>query len=193
MEQKSLLITKDTIIGDIVENYPETIEPLMEMGVHCVGCHVSPYESLEAGFKGHGMSDEEIDEALKKLNQAIKNNSNNKTQKEEFDFSKAKLNVTDKAARKIKELIKQEKKKGLRISVVPGGCSGFKYGMELSDDELEEDVVIEEKGIKIFLDKASMAKLDGSNVDFVDSLQGAGFKIENPNATKSCGCGNSFR
>src|SRR3989338_308899 len=194
MEQKLQLITKETIIGDIVENYPETIEPLMEMGVHCVGCHVSPYETLEGGFKGHGMTDEEINEALKKLNQTIKNNSNkNKSQKEEFDFSNAKLNVTDKAARKIKELIKQEKKEGLRISVVPGGCSGFKYGMELSDDASEEDVVIEEKGIKIFLDKGSMAKLNGSNVDFVDSLQGAGFKIENPKATKSCGCGNSFR
>ena len=195
MEQKSLLITKETIIGDIVENYPETIEPLMEMGVHCVGCHVSPFESLEDGFRGHGMSDEEISEAVTKLNGIIKkNNSNkNKSQKEELDFSSATLNVTDKAARKIKELIKQEKKKGLRISVVPGACSGFKYGMELSDDASEEDAVIEEKGIKIFLDKPSMAKLDGSNVDFVDSLQGAGFKIENPKATKSCGCGNSFR
>lgn len=193
MEQTMQLITKETIIGDIVENYPETIEPLMEMGVHCVGCHVSPYETLEGGFKGHGMTDEEINKALKKLNGVIKNNPNNKSQKEEFDFSNARLNVTDKAARKIKELIKQEKKKGLRISVVPGGCSGFKYGMELSDDASENDVIIEEKGIKIFLDKPSMAKLDGSNVDFVDSLQGAGFKIENPKATKSCGCGNSFR
>ena len=194
MEQKTeQLITKETIIADIVENYPETIEPLMEMGVHCVGCHVSPYETLEGGFKGHGMSDEEISEAVAKLNSIIRKNSNNKSQKEELDFSNATLNVTDKAAHKIKELIKQEKKKGLRISVVPGGCSGFKYGMELSDDASENDVVIEEKGIKIFLDKPSMAKLDGSNVDFVDSLQGAGFKIENPKATKSCGCGNSFR
>src|SRR3989338_2802287 len=107
MEQKLQLITKETIIGDIVENYPETIEPLMEMGVHCVGCHVSPYETLEGGFKGHGMTDEEINKALEKLNQAIKNSPNKDMQKEEFDFSNAKLNVTDKAARKIKELIKQ--------------------------------------------------------------------------------------
>ena len=94
-------ITKETIIGDIVEKYPETIEPLMEMGVHCVGCHVSPFESLEDGFKGHGMTDDQINDAVKKLNEVIENSSNKSSEKK-IDPSKATLNVTDKAAEKIK-------------------------------------------------------------------------------------------
>jgi iron-sulfur cluster assembly accessory protein len=193
MQQTTQLITKDTNIGEIVEKYPEVVETLTGFGVHCVGCHVSPFESLEGGFKGHGMTDEQIDDAVKKLNEVIdRNGSKEDAKKEEFDFSKAKLNVSDKAAEKILGLMKQEKKKGLRISVVPGGCSGFQYGMELEDGTKEDDIVIEEKGIKIFVDKGSMIKLNGSNVDFVDSLQGAGFKIDNPGAASTCGCGSSF-
>ena len=110
----------------------------------------------------------------------------------EVNISDVKLNVTDKAAEKIKALMEQEKKLGLRISVQPGGCSGYKYGMELEDKSTDDDVIVEEKGIKIFVDKNSMQKLNGSNVDYVDSLQGAGFKIDNPGATKTCGCGSSF-
>lgn len=190
MEQMQA-ITKDTIIADIVEKYPETIEPLMDMGVHCVGCHVSPYETLEGGFKGHGMSDDEVSEAVKKLNEVVAKNGSSHD-KEEFDMSKAKLGITEKAAKKIKALIEQESMEGLRITVVAGGCSGFKYAMEL-DNKKNNDFVVDEKGIKVFLDKSSMEKLNGSRIDYVEALQGAGFKIENPNATKSCGCGNSFR
>ena len=193
MEQKSLLITKETIIADIVEKYPETIEPLMEMGVHCVGCHVSPYETLEGGFKGHGMTDEDISEAVKKLNEVVAKNASSHEKEEEFDFSNAKLDITEQAAVKIKALRGQEKMKGLRISVVPGGCSGFKYGMELDSKKGKDDVVVEEKGIKVFVDRKSMEKLNGSVIDYVEALQGAGFKIGNPNSTKSCGCGNGFR
>jgi len=184
-------ITKDTNIGEIVEKYPEAIEVLTGFGVQCVGCHVSSFESLEIGFKNHGMDDKKIEEAVKKLNEVIKDVPDEK--QEEFDFSKAKLNVTDNAAEKIKDLIKKEKKVGLRITVSPGGCSGLQYVMELDDKSNDEDIVIEEKDIKIFVDKSSMAKLSGSNVDYIESLQGAGFKISNPNASSTCGCGDSFR
>src|SRR3989344_5374252 len=112
-------ITKETTIGEIVEKYPQVVETLMSFGVHCVGCHVSPFESLEMGFKGHGLDDATIDEA-----------------------------VTKKAAEKIKALITQEKKKGLRISVMPGGCSGYQYGMELDDKAAADDITVEEQGIK---------------------------------------------
>jgi len=198
MEQKTEQIgkiSKDTTIGDIVDKHPEVIDTLTSFGVHCVGCHVSPFESLEMGFKGHGMSDQQVEEAVIKLNEVIEHSKPSKTvevKKEEFDFSKAKINVTDKAAEKIKEFLKQEKKQALRISVVPGGCSGFQYGMELDDKLTDDDIIIEEKGIQLFVDKSSMAKLDGSSVDFIDGLQGAGFKINNPVATSSCGCGSSF-
>ena len=195
MEQKAeqvQKITKDTTIGEIVDKYPQTIDTLTGFGVHCVGCHVSPFESLEMGFKGHGMDDKTIAEAVKKLNEVIEKIPVEQKTQEVVDIEKPEFTVTDKAAEKIKALMEQEKKQGLRISVQPGGCSGYQYGMELDDKSTEDDIVIEEKGIKIFVDKASMIKLNGSSVDYVDSLQGAGFKIENPTATKSCGCGSSF-
>lgn len=186
-------ISKDTTIGEIVEKYPQVVDTLTSFGVHCVGCHVSPFESLEMGFKGHGMDDNTIADAVKKLNEVIEKSPVQEQKEEsEVNISDVKLNVTDKAAEKIKALMEQEKKLGLRISVQPGGCSGYKYGMELEDKSTDDDVIVEEKGIKIFVDKNSMQKLNGSNVDYVDSLQGAGFKIDNPGATKTCGCGSSF-
>ena len=68
MEQK---IKKDITIGELIQKYPETAETLMELGLHCIGCHVSAFESLEDGFKAHGMEDKEVDEAVKKLNEVI--------------------------------------------------------------------------------------------------------------------------
>ena len=196
MEQKTEQIgkiTKDTTIGDIVDKYPQVVETLMELGVHCVGCHVSPFESLEMGFKGHGMTDDDVENAVKKLNVVIKKNPHEqKAREKEIDLSNAKIFVTDKAANKIKEILAQEKKQALRVSVQPGGCSGFQYGLELDDKSTDNDIIITNKGIKLFVDKASMAKLNGANIDYLDSLQGAGFKISNPNATSSCGCGSSF-
>ena len=193
MEQKQVQkITKDATIGDIIEKYPQTIEILEGFGVHCVGCHVSAYESLEAGFRGHGMDDKTIEEALKKLNEIVEKNPVQQKEQKEVDVSNATLNVTDKAAEKIKALMEKEKEQGLRISVQPGGCSGYQYAMELDDKSTDNDITIEEKGIKIFVDKKSMQMLSGANVDYVDSLQGAGFKIDNPNAKKTCGCGSSF-
>jgi len=191
VQQQIQKITKETTIGEIVEKYPQVVETLMSFGVHCVGCHVSPFESLEGGFKGHGMDDATIDEAVRKLNEVIENSSI-EAKEENIDISDPKLNVTNKAAEKIKALINQEKKQALRISVMPGGCSGYQYGMELDDKSTNNDIVIQEKGIKIFVDKESIKKLNGSNIDYIDSLQGAGFKIDNPKATKTCGCGNSF-
>lgn len=194
MEQDQVQkISKDTTIGEIVEKYPQVVETLTNYGVHCVGCHVSPFESLEMGFKGHGLDDNTIADAVKKLNEVIGKSSVQEQKEEaEVNINDVKLNVSEKAAEKIKALMEQENKQGLRISVQPGGCSGYKYGMELEDKSTKDDVIVEEKGIKIFVDKKSMQKLNGSNVDYVDSLQGAGFKIDNPGATKTCGCGSSF-
>ena len=194
MEQETVLITRQTTIGEIVDTYPQTIETLLSYGVHCVGCHVSPFESLEDGFRGHGLQEEQIDDAVQKLNEIIKNGPSiqPKEPKKEIDLKDAKIIITEKAAAKIKEFLEQEKQEALRVSVHPGGCSGFSYGMELDSTKLEGDFVFEEQGIKVFVDKASMAKLNGARIDFVESLQATGFKIDNPQATSSCGCGNSF-
>jgi len=179
------VITKDTTIGEVVAKYPAVIEPLQEAGVHCVGCHVSYSESLEGGFKGHGMSDEEIDSVIVKLNKAV----------EEYKGEEGKeFIITKKAAEKLIEVLKENSKEGsgLRVEIVPGGCSGFQYGLELDDNTTDLDLVIEDKGVKIIISKDNMQFLKGAKLDYVDSLQGAGFKISNPNANSSCGCGQSF-
>lgn len=81
---------------------------------------------------------------------------------------------------------------GLRISISGGGCSGFQYGMRLEEVKAEDDVEVAVGGVKLLIDPFSAPMLDGVTVDFVDSLNGSGFKFENPNATASCACGSSF-
>ena len=184
MEQKVVeqKITRETTIGDIVQKYPSVIETLLSTGVHCVGCHVSYFETLEQGLRGHGIGEEEIDSIVKRLNEAI-------VETEDKD-----LMLTPKAADKIKELIKEKGNgiQGLRIRVVKGGCAGQSYDLDFEKEAGDEDKVIEDKGTKLFVDKKSLEFLKGSQIDYVEALQGAGFKISNPNAKASCGCGNSF-
>ena len=109
MEQVHQLITKDMTIGDVVSKYPSVIEPLQAAGVHCVGCGASYIETLEEGFKGHGMPDEEIDNVIEQLNDTIK--------EEALTQTNGNLNLTVKAADKIKELLNKTNKQnhGLKI------------------------------------------------------------------------------
>ena len=99
--------------------------------------------------------------------------------------------MTRNAAEKIKSLTKKGNKSGLRIHIEKGGCSGYTYEMEVAEKK-NGDFAFNEHGVNIFIDKESFDKLKGSYVDYLDSLQGAGFKIKNPNATQTCGCGESF-
>jgi len=186
-EIRKQLITKDMTIGDVVAKYPSVIEPLQSAGVHCVGCHVSYVETLEQGFKGHGMSDEEVDIVIEKLNKAVEEGK--------LDDGKEFI-ITNKAAEKLKDVLKENKKEGsgLRVELVPGGCSGFQYGLELDDNTTDLDLVVEDKGVKIIITKENMNFLKGAKLDYADSLQGGGFKISNPNVKSGsgCGCGQSF-
>jgi iron-sulfur cluster assembly accessory protein len=101
--------------------------------------------------------------------------------------------VTDRAAARIKEIVAAEPAAPLfRVSVEGGGCSGFQYKFVLVSEQASEDIVIEKAGARVVIDPISMAYLGGSEIDFVDDLIGASFKIKNPNATASCGCGTSF-
>lgn len=81
---------------------------------------------------------------------------------------------------------------GLRVSVTGGGCSGFQYAMQLEAQAGPDDTVVDYDEVKVFIDPASAPLLQGVTLDFVDSIEGAGFKFENPNAKASCGCGSSF-
>jgi iron-sulfur cluster assembly protein len=104
------------------------------------------------------------------------------------------ITLTDSAVQAVDRFIQGSEKAidGLRISVSGGGCSGFQYGMSLEEAASVDDAVLEFGAVKVFVDPASQEILKGVTVDFVEGLEGTGFKFENPNATASCGCGNSF-
>jgi iron-sulfur cluster assembly accessory protein len=102
--------------------------------------------------------------------------------------------LTDNAAVKVKDLISQEGDDALmlRVAVRPGGCSGFSYEMFFDTDQAGDDLVADYAGVKVVVDPSSAQLLTGATLDYSDGLQGAGFAIDNPNANRTCGCGQSF-
>ena len=103
--------------------------------------------------------------------------------------------LSEAAAGKLQELVTAEQNPamGLRVYVYSGGCSGFRYGMMLEDQPSSEDVTVESRGINVYVDRNSTQYLSGSEIDYLDTLMGAGFTVNNPNAVSACGCGSSFR
>jgi iron-sulfur cluster insertion protein len=103
------------------------------------------------------------------------------------------VTITPMAEQKIKELMQEEKDTvGLRIYVRGGGCHGYQYGMAFETKVGEDDTILEKDGVKVIMDSQSAPLLGGAEVDYVDSLQGSGFAIKNPQAKTTCGCGSSF-
>jgi iron-sulfur cluster assembly accessory protein len=103
------------------------------------------------------------------------------------------VTVTERAARRITEIAAADPATpNLRVSVEGGGCSGFQYNFDLVGTAEPDDVVIEREGARVLIDEMSLGYLSGSEIDFVDDLIGQSFRIRNPNATASCGCGTSF-
>jgi iron-sulfur cluster insertion protein len=103
------------------------------------------------------------------------------------------VTITSMAEQKIKELMQEEKDTvGLRIYVRGGGCHGYQYGMAFETKIGEDDTILEKDGVKVIMDSQSAPLLGGAEVDYVDSLQGSGFAIKNPQAKTTCGCGSSF-
>ena len=105
------------------------------------------------------------------------------------------INLTDAAVNTVKNLLVQKEvpNHGLRVFVSGGGCSGMQYGMALEAEPRPYDHVIERDGVKVFVDPTSMMYLNNATIDYEDSIMGGGFKIDNPNAVSSCGCGHSFK
>ena len=104
------------------------------------------------------------------------------------------IKVSERAARRIGEILAREEKPDLklRISVSGGGCSGFQYGFALDDRDEDGDIAVEREGARVVIDGMSLLYLMGCEVDYVEDLTGSYFRVNNPNATASCGCGNSF-
>ena len=103
--------------------------------------------------------------------------------------------LSEAAAGKLTELVAAEQSPtmGLRVYVYSGGCSGFRYGMMLEDQPSSEDITVESRGIRVYVDPQSTQYLTGSEIDYLDTLMGAGFTVNNPNAVSACGCGSSFK
>jgi iron-sulfur cluster assembly protein len=112
-----------------------------------------------------------------------------------IDAQPSVVSLTDAAATKLRELTKEEPNDniGLRVYVYSGGCSGYRYGMMLEDAPSAEDHVTTANGVRVYIDGNSVPLIQGSQIDYVDTLMGAGFTVNNPNAVSGCGCGSSFR
>jgi len=107
------------------------------------------------------------------------------------------LHLTPSAVAKVRSFLADEKDLpaetvGLRIGVMPGGCSGFKYEMSIDESKLDDDMVIEVEGVRVYVDPFSAQYLTGVTIDYVTTMQNSGFSFTNPNATGGCGCGTSF-
>jgi iron-sulfur cluster assembly accessory protein len=106
------------------------------------------------------------------------------------------LGVTEPAANEIRKFMTSEEglpeTAGLRVRVVPGGCSGFQYSLNIEEESRQGDFVLDEKGVRLFVDMFSAQYLNGVEIDYVTNVMGSGFTFTNPNATGSCGCGSSF-
>src|SRR3989344_6087216 len=173
-------ITKDMTIGDVVARFPETAPIMLGYGLHCIGCHVNPYESIEAGAYGHGMGQETVENMIKEMNEAVGG-------AEDKDIS-----LSDSAVKKFTELMHKEGKEGwgLKFMVEPGGCGCVNYVMDFAEKAESNEKIVEEKGMKIFVANDVLTSVRGVRIDFTSGATGEGFKISNPNGPKeSCGCG----
>lgn len=179
-------ITPEMTIGDILSHFPEHSQKLAQAmtsaGLHCSSCSAATWETLEAGVLGHGMSRDTLQNLVKKLNEIIS---------EEIDLST--ITLTPRAAKKFMEIAEEDGCAGfaLRFGDVAGGCGGFEYLLDFSEKADNDDEIFESNGVTIHIKKNMVKRLMGSVIDYVDGLQGAGFKVSNPNVKSSCGCGKS--
>jgi len=179
-------ITKDMTIEEIFQSFPQQSQRLAQemsnTGLHCAGCSAATWETLEAGMYGHGFDDQAIDKLTEKLNQIIQ-------EKSDADS----ITLTDRAAEKFLSILKEENKNdwGLRLMEKAAGCNGFEYVLDFSEKSGKDDLIFISNNVEIHIKKVDSERLIGCFVDYVDGLQGAGFKISNPNVKSSCSCGSS--
>lgn len=181
------VIHRQMTIDQILAMFPHKAQRLSQeitnAGLHCIGCSAATWETLEAGMTGHGMNEEAIEKLVRRLNALL----------EEPDANPTTITMTKRAAKKFMDILAEEGKEGwaLRFGDRMAGCSGFEYILDYSEKALPDDEIFESNGIQIHINKASAKRLLGSEIDFVDGLQGSGFKITNPHVRSSCGCGSS--
>ncbi len=179
-------VYKEMTIEDILSRFPHKSQKLAQemtnTGLHCVGCGAAVWETLEAGMLSHDFSPEDVDAMVERLNAILA---------QESDLST--ITLTKRAADKYRHILKEDGKEGwgLRFGDKAAGCSGFEYVLDYSEAANGDDQIFLSEGVEIHVNKADVSRLLGSEIDYVDGLNGAGFKISNPNVKGSCGCGKS--
>lgn len=180
------VIHKNMTIEEILSLFPNKAQRLSHeitsAGLHCVGCHAATWETLEGGMLGHGMNLEAVERLVKRLNALLE---------EESDAST--ITLTKRAAAKYMQILDEEGKQGwgMRFEERMAGCNGFEYVLDYSEKAADTDDIFECHGVQIHINKGMVNRLLGSEIDYIDGLQGSGFKISNPNVKSSCGCGTS--
>jgi len=183
-----LHVTREMSVGEIIAKYPEAVEVMMRHGLHCVGCHFNPMDTLEGGSKLHGIPAQEIEEMLEEINQVVEE------RQQTFSNSDKLVDLTPKAAEKIVSIMNSEGKTGhvLRVALIRGGCAGHSYYMEFEETPAQEDLVEESNGLKVIVSKQIADNVRGTVIDYQETLNSSGFSMRNPNAKRACGCGQSF-
>ena len=179
-------ISRTMTIEEIFSSFPHKSQRLAQeltnTGLNCVGCQASTWETLEAGMLSHGFAEEAIDALVNKLNTILN---------EAVDLST--IRMTARAANKYRQILEEDGKTGwgLRFGDKAAGCSGFEYVLDYSEKAAPTDQVFTCHGVDIHVDGQIVSRLLGSEIDYVDGLNGSGFKITNPNVKGACGCGKS--
>ena len=179
-------ITPDWLIDDIVKKHPtkssQIVNAIQSIGLQCVGCGKSSTETLEEGMAKHGYGVDETQALCNTINDIINKRVN-----------QDQITITQRAAKKILQFMEQNNKLGwlLLFGERKGGCGGLEYYFEYVKNKTDIHQSYQSGGIEILIDKSDMNKLIGSEIDYVESLFDSGFKISNPNVTRSCHCGSS--
>lgn len=179
-------VVKEMTIESIFSRFPHKSQKLAQemtnSGLHCVGCGAATWETLEGGMLSHGFSAEDVEDMVERLNGILA---------QEVDLSS--ITLTKRAADKYRHILKEDGKEGwgLRFGEQAAGCSGFEYVLDYSEKAEADDQIFLTEGVEVHVHKEDVSRLLGSEIDYVDGLNGSGFKISNPNVKGSCGCGKS--
>lgn len=179
-------VSREMTIEDIFSKFPHKSQRLAQeitnAGLHCVGCQAATWETLEAGMLSHGFPEAAIDQLVARLNAILS---------EKVDLNT--ITLTKRAADKFKQILAEDGKEGwgLRFGDKAAGCSGFEYVLDYSEKAKSDDQVFAAHGVEVHVNNLMVERLLGSEIDFIDGLNGSGFKVSNPNVKGSCGCGKS--
>ena len=182
------LIKNETTIGELMLKYPQLADLMAQHGMKMTGCGTPYQEQLKVAAMS-AMNEEDFTQMLNELNIAAA-----KIDSERPKERPAIIEITEAAIDKVKEIMKKQGIDGfkLRIEVKPGGCAGYSYDFSLDDEVKGNDIIIQKNEMKVTIDPASAEALKGAVIDYVETLNRSGFKVDNPNAHAVCSCGSSF-